>query len=52
MQYGEPTCEEDIFALAPDEACAVVMCPRCDKEYAVRGGFKPHYTSAFTLDEL
>lgn len=52
MQYGKPTCDEDLFALAPAEGCAVVQCPRCDQEYAVRGGYEPHYTSAFSLDEL
>jgi len=52
MLYGKPTCEEDLYALAPNEGSTVVQCPRCDQEYAVQGGYKPHYTSAFSLDEL
>ena len=43
---------EDLYALAPNEESAVVTCPQCDKEYAVQGGYRPHYTSAFSLDEL
>jgi len=45
-------CEEDLFALAPNEESAAVTCPQCDKEYAVQGGYRPHYTSAFSLEEL
>lgn len=52
MLYGKPTCEEDLYALAPNEGSTVVQCPRCDQQYAVQGGYKPHYTSAFSLDEL
>jgi transposase-like protein len=52
MLYGKPTCDEDLYALAPNEGSTVVQCPRCDLEYAVQGGYKPHYTSAFSLDEL
>ena len=52
MLYGKPTCDEDLHALAPAEGAAVIVCPRCDKEYAVQGGYRPHYTSAFCLDEL
>ena len=44
--------DDDLYALAPDEGTAVVRCPQCDNEYAVQGGYKPHYTSAFSLDEL
>lgn len=44
--------DQDLFALAPDEGSAEIKCPQCDKEYAVRGGYRPHYTSAFSLDEL
>lgn len=46
------TSEADLYALAPDEGTAVVKCPQCDKEYAVQGGYRPHYTSAFSEDEL
>ena len=44
--------DEDLYALAPGEGSAVVKCPQCDNEYAVQGGYRPHYTSAFSLDEL
>ena len=42
----------DLFALAPMEDTAVIKCPVCDEEYCVKGGYTPHYTSAFTEDEL
>ena len=42
----------DMFALAPNEDSTCIDCPVCDKEFAVRGGYNPHYTSAFTEDEL
>lgn len=44
--------EDDLFALAPSENSAAVKCPQCDNEYAVLGGYKPHYTSAFSIEEL
>lgn len=44
--------EVDLWALAPREESATVQCPQCDKEYAVRGGYRAHYTSTFTMDEL
>ena len=44
--------EDDLYALAPNEDSTVVQCPQCDKEYAVQGSYRPHYTSAFSLDEL
>lgn len=44
--------DEDLYALAPDEGSTALKCPQCDMEYAVRGGYQPHYTSAFSLDEL
>lgn len=46
MLYGKPTCDEDLFALAPDEGRAVITCPAYDQEYWVQGGYQPHYTSA------
>ena len=52
MLYGKPTCESDLFALAPDEGRAVIKCPRCDTEYWVQGGYTPHYTSAAGEEEL
>lgn len=50
ISFGAST--SDLYALAPDEDEAVVKCPRCDKEYAVKGGYTPHYTSAFSIEEL
>ena len=52
MLYSKPTCDEDLFALAPNEGRAVIECPRCDQQYWVSGGYKPHYTSAFSEEEL
>lgn len=46
------TSDDALYALAPEEGSAAVTCPQCDNEYAVKGGYKPHYTSAFSLDEL
>jgi len=52
MLYGAPTCSEDLFALAPEEGRAAIVCPRCDAEYWVKGGYRPYYTSAFSEEEL
>jgi uncharacterized protein with PIN domain len=52
MMYGKPTCDEDLFELAVNEDRAVIECPGCDKQYWVHGGYTPHYTSAFSEDEL
>jgi hypothetical protein len=43
---------DDLFELAPNEGIAAVTCPQCGKEYAVQGGYRPHYTSAVSEDEL
>lgn len=42
----------DLYALAPNEDTAEIECPICDKEYVVQGGYRPHYTSAFSHEEL
>ena len=52
MNYGKPTCDEDLWALAPNEGRAVIECPACDQQYWVQGGYRPQYTSAFSEDEL
>lgn len=52
MQYGKPTCDEDLYALAPNEGTTWIKCPLCDQDYAVKGGYRPHYTSAFHEDLL
>lgn len=44
--------DADLFAIAPNDESADVTCPQCDKEYAVQGGYRPHYTSAFSHEEL
>jgi len=52
MNYGPPTSDTDLWALAPQEGRAVIECPGCDKEYWVKGGYQAHYTSAFSEEEL
>ncbi len=52
MCYGKPTCDADLFALAPREDRAVIECPACDKQYWVQGGYRPQYTSAFAEEDL
>ena len=52
MLYGKPTCDEDLFALAPNEERSAIECPACDQGYWVQGGYRPHYTSAFAEDDL
>jgi uncharacterized C2H2 Zn-finger protein len=52
MSYGAPTCDADLFALAPNEDQAVIKCPSCDAEFWVQGGYTPHYTSAFSWEEF
>lgn len=52
MQYGSPTCSEDLFGLASDEGSAAITCPACDQEYWVKGGYRPHYTSALAEELL
>ena len=52
MCYGKPTCEVDLFALAPKEDRAVIECPACGQQYWVQGGYVPQYTSAFAEEGL
>lgn len=44
--------DADLFDLAQEEGTACIMCPICDAEYWVQGGYMPHYTSAFCEDQL
>lgn len=44
--------DTDLFALAPTEETAAITCPICDKDYWVKGGYTPHYTSAFVEEEF
>jgi hypothetical protein len=50
MHQGKP----DLFTLAMNEGRAEVTCPSssCGKTYWVKGGYRPHYTSAMTEDDL
>jgi len=64
---GTPTCphclhamlpddmlaqDVDVFAMAPQEERHPLKCPACDKEFWCEGGYSPHYTSAFSEEEL
>jgi len=42
----------DVFAMAPQEERHPLKCPACDKEFWCEGGYSPHYTSAFSEEEL
>lgn len=44
--------DDDLWSLAPDEGRTSVQCPQCDNSYWVQGGYKPHYTSACSDEEL
>lgn len=37
----------DLFALAPNEGTEGIECPICDQSFFVKGGYTPHYTTAF-----
>ena len=43
---------EDLFALAVRGTITEVTCPQCDRDYWVKGGYIPTYTSATNEDEL
>ena len=51
MLYGKPTCEEDLFGLAPNEGTAAIECPACDKHFWVQGGYAPLH-HRFSEEEL
>lgn len=42
----------DLFAIAHLEDTDVIQCPHCDKDFWVKGGYTPHYTSAFAEELL
>ena len=48
----EGTDGEDLFALAPEEGRAEVICPTCGMTYWVEGGYTPEYTTALDPDDL
>ena len=44
--------EADLFAIAPNEETVSIKCMQCDLDYWVKGGYTPHYTTAFSEEEL
>lgn len=53
VSYDEmPGVDSCLFDLAPTEGSACIDCPVCDKAYWVKGGYTPHYTTAFSEEEL
>lgn len=46
------SCDEDLFAIAPNEAEAKLECIQCEQEFIVQGGYKPFYSTAFASEEL
>ena len=53
MTYDEMIAASvDLFGLVPREESEAIECPVCDKEFWVKGGYNPHYTSAFSYEEL
>lgn len=43
---------DDLFDLAVNEETAAIQCPVCDQQYWIKGGYRPHYTTAFAEEEL
>lgn len=43
---------EDVFAAAVNEQRLPVTCLLCDAQYWLQGGYSPHYTTAFSEEEL
>lgn len=46
------SCSVDLLDLAHSEGTAEIECPICDQEFVVRGGYTPHYSSAFAQELL
>lgn len=44
----------DLWALAPNEGQAEVICPDvlCGETFHVQGGYRPQYTTAISEDDL
>ena len=42
----------DDFALATNEGREAMTCPACDQEFWVQVRYIPHYTTAFTEEQL
>lgn len=45
-------CEAGVWELATDERTDEVQCPACREKFFVHGGYRPHWSSATTEDEL
>jgi uncharacterized protein with PIN domain len=47
-------CGKNLFALAVDASRTEVTCPSptCGKTYWLKGGYRPHYTSGVTEEDL
>jgi hypothetical protein len=45
---------EDLWALAPDEGRAEIVCPsgQCGKTFHAQGSYRPLYTTAINEDDL
>ena len=43
---------DDFFEAAVNEQRLPVTCPSCDAQYWLQGGYSPHYTTAFSEEEL
>ena len=42
----------DMWALASEEDTCVINCMSCDKDFWVKGGYTPFYTTAFAEELL
>ncbi len=45
-------CKTDLYGLAPAEESAEIQCPVCDRTFAVKGGYRPQYTTAIVPELL
>jgi hypothetical protein len=45
---------DDLWAAAPDERMFQVRCPdaSCDKDFWLKGSYRPQYTTAIDEDDL
>ena len=50
--YCSEVSDADLWALPSREERTTIVCPSCDTEYWVEGSYIPHYTSAFSEEEL
>lgn len=48
------SCESSEYLpdIAPTEQTASAQCPICEANFWIRGGYTPHYTTAFAEEEL